>query len=209
MPFGRKAASARDPVSSCKLGGAAGCREGSEGPGEFLGPSPELGQAAEAELAQRLRRKPHADGRGRGSASATALGHAGPVRAAAREASFADAAEGAACVHAALALAQQPALVQLPALVDVWGWGRQVHLHRDARVRSPLSLHTSLWPGRAPTPPLAHPHSARERHRAGSLQDTRTRRHRAGARSGHSRSGTRPNPPLSCPPLRRPGECRH
>lgn len=112
MPFGRKAASARDPVSSCKLGGAAGRREGSEDPGEFLGPSSELGQAAEAELAQRLRR-------GQGSASAAALGHAGPVRAAAREASFADAAEGAARVHAALALAQQPALVQLPALVDV------------------------------------------------------------------------------------------
>lgn len=51
--------------------------------------------------------------------SAAALGHAGPVLAAAREAGFADAAEGTARVHAALALAQQPALVQLSALVYV------------------------------------------------------------------------------------------
>lgn len=55
--------------------------------------------------------------------SAAALGHAGPVLAAAREAGFADAAEGTTRVHAALALAQQPALVQLSALVYVWWWG--------------------------------------------------------------------------------------
>lgn len=51
--------------------------------------------------------------------SAEALGHTGPVRAAAREAGFADTAEGTARVHAALTLAQQPALVQLSALVYV------------------------------------------------------------------------------------------
>lgn len=51
--------------------------------------------------------------------SAAALRHAGPVRAAAREASFADTAEGAAGVHTPLALAQQPPLVQLSALIDV------------------------------------------------------------------------------------------
>lgn len=53
------------------------------------------------------------------AASAAALRHTGPVRAAAREASFADAAEGAAGVDAPLALAQQPALVQLSALIYV------------------------------------------------------------------------------------------
>lgn len=51
--------------------------------------------------------------------STAALGHTGPVLAAAREAGFADAAEGAVCVHAAFTLAQKPALVQLSALIDV------------------------------------------------------------------------------------------
>lgn len=51
--------------------------------------------------------------------SAAALRHTGPVRAAAREASFADAAEGTAGVHAPLALAQQSALVQFSALINV------------------------------------------------------------------------------------------
>lgn len=53
------------------------------------------------------------------AASAAALRHTGPVRAAACEASFADAAEGATGVDAPLALAQQTALVQLSALINV------------------------------------------------------------------------------------------
>lgn len=40
------------------------------------------------------------------ASSAAALRHAGPVRAAAREASFADTAEGSTGVHAPLALTQ-------------------------------------------------------------------------------------------------------
>jgi len=81
----------------------------------------------------------------RAPASAAALGHAGPVRAAAREASFADAAEGAARVHAALALAQQPALVQLSALVDV-------HAARPRRVELEAArtlAHGAARPGHA------------------------------------------------------------
>lgn len=53
------------------------------------------------------------------TASASALRHAGPMRAAARVASLADAAERTTGVHAPLTLAQQSALVQLPALINV------------------------------------------------------------------------------------------
>ena len=59
-------------------------------------------------------------------ASAAPLRHAGPMRAAACEASFTDTAEGTTCVHAPLALAQQPTLIQLSALVDVCKVGRQM-----------------------------------------------------------------------------------
>lgn len=174
----------------------------------------------EAELAGGSGRNPSLTAKVRAT-SAAALGHAGPVRAAARETGFADAAEGAARVHAALALAQQPALVQLSALIDVWRWGDRCGLRQGTRACSPLSVCT-LSPA-APSPLLragaltaqpvpptpAHPRSVHERRPAGSRPDTRTRRRRAGARSGHSRSGTRPSPPLSCPLLRRRGECRH
>lgn len=53
------------------------------------------------------------------ASSAAALRHAGPVRAAAREASFADTAEGSTGVHAPLALTQQSPLVQFSALINV------------------------------------------------------------------------------------------
>lgn len=53
------------------------------------------------------------------TASAAPLRHTGAVRAAAGEASFADTAEGATGVHTPLTLAQQPALVQLSALINV------------------------------------------------------------------------------------------
>lgn len=52
-------------------------------------------------------------------ASAAALRHTGPMRAATGEASFADTAEGTTGVHAPLALAKQPSLVQFSALIDV------------------------------------------------------------------------------------------
>ena len=53
------------------------------------------------------------------AASAAALRHTGPVRAATREASFADTTEGTIGVDAPLALAQQTALIQLSALINV------------------------------------------------------------------------------------------
>lgn len=52
----------------------------------------------------------------------------------------------------------------------------------------------------------AHRHSARGRRPAGSRQDTRTPLRRVAAHSGRSRSGTRLNPPRSCPLLRGQGE---
>lgn len=57
------------------------------------------------------------------TASAAPLRHTGPVRAAAGEASFADTAEGTTGVHTPLTLAQQPALVQLSALINVHAAG--------------------------------------------------------------------------------------
>lgn len=62
-----------------------------------------------------------------------------------------------------------------------------------------------LWPRPSTAPPLgpAHRRSARGRRLAGSHQDTRTLRRPAEAHSGRSRSGTRLNPPPSCPLLRR------
>lgn len=72
---------------------------------------------------------------------------------------------------------------QLPLLLVPAGFGR-------APSRPPALLHP------------AHPRSALGRRRAGSHPDTRTRLRRAAARSGRSHSGTRPNPPLSCPLLR-------
>lgn len=76
--------------------------------------------------------------------------------AAACEASFADAAEGAACVHAALTLAQQPTLVQFSALIDVCRWGRQVRASPGRQSSSPLSVWPRASPGLpalAPAPP--------------------------------------------------------
>lgn len=229
MPPGRKAISAgapSPPVNRAVRLPAPSKLEGVRGPWRVPRYEPRVRQVIEAALAGGSGRNPSLTAKVR-ITSAAALGHAGPVRAAARETGFADAAEGAARVHAALALAQQPALVQLSALIDVWRWGDRCGLRQGARARSPLSVCT-LSPA-APSPLLqagaltvgwgphcaaralhpAHPHSVHERRRAGSHRDTRTRRRRAGARSGHSRSGTRPSPPLSCPLLRPPGECRH
>lgn len=64
-----EAASAPDPISACDLGGIPlqmplelQAQEGVCGPWRALGPSPELRQMIEAELAQRVRWKPLADG---------------------------------------------------------------------------------------------------------------------------------------------------
>lgn len=77
--------------------------------------------------------------------SATALRHTGPVRAAAREASFADAAEGATGVDAPLALAQQTALVQLSALINVHAAGTG-----GVQLKAPRTLaHRTPWPWHA------------------------------------------------------------
>lgn len=56
-------------------------------------------------------------------ASAAPLRHTGPMRAATCEASFADTAEGTTSIHTPLALAQQPTLIQLSALIDIHAAG--------------------------------------------------------------------------------------
>lgn len=74
--------------------------------------------------------------------SAAALRHTGPVRATAREASFADAAEGTAGVHAPLALAQQSALVQFSALINVHAAGTG-----GVQLKTPRTLaYRPAWP---------------------------------------------------------------
>lgn len=75
-------------------------------------------------------------------ASAAPLRHAGPMRAAACEASFADTAEGTTRVHAPLALAQQPTLIQLSALIDVHATGAGGVQLKAARTLT----HCPSWP---------------------------------------------------------------
>ena len=217
MPPGRKATSAgapSPPVNRAVRLRAPSKLEGVRGPWRVPRYEPRVRQVIEAALAGGSGRNPSLTAKVR-ITSAAALGHAGPVRAAARETGFADAAEGAARVHAALALAQQPALVQLSALIDVWRWGDRCGLRQGARARSPLSVCT-LSPA-APSPLLqagaltagwgphcaaralhpAHPHSVHERRRAGSHRDTRTRRRRAGFRGTAAplkRQGSRSSP---------------
>lgn len=77
------------------------------------------------------------------TASAAPLRHTGPVRAAAGEASFADTAEGATGVHTPLTLAQQPALVQLSALINVHAAGTG-----GVQLKAPRTFaYCSSWPG--------------------------------------------------------------
>lgn len=91
---------------------------------------------------------------------------------------------------------------------------------KGARALNPLSvpLHppaaglgigpTPQSPCPAPFALLAYPRSVHEMRRAGSRLDTRTPHRPAGARSGHSRSGTHLNPLQSCPLLRQAGIMR-
>lgn len=77
------------------------------------------------------------------AASAAALRHTGPVRATAGEASFADTAEGTTGVHTPLTLAQQPALVQLSALINVHAAGTG-----GVQLKAPRTLaYRPAWPG--------------------------------------------------------------